>query len=303
MSRERYSYCFLRYHHDSISGEFGNIGILLWAPDSQFLGFKCSGRYSRLSKFFLDFEADDYRGLVSRLETQFSELSIEYAKDKYLPRVLEIPKSARDLALQIIPEDDGAIRWSRSQGGLTENPEVELEAIYQRFIGAKNQSSITERRNDKVVYDEVYKPVFEDAVVKPLIKSYTVVSPLVSHDFEKAWQNGCWNVYETLSFDYADTESIESKALKWDGKVRHLSEASNQPKVHLLLGSSREGHLKAYSKAKDILASSRNRSGVILIEENEVADFSNELRAKVTEHLNSGLYIDGEDEETFQIQS
>lgn len=285
MSQERYSYCFLRYHHDLIGGEFANIGVLLWAPDSQYLGFRCSSRYSRLSKFFLDFESDDYRGLVSRLATQFDRLAEEYAKDKYLPAIIEKPKSARDLAMMVIPEDEGAIRWSKSQGGITKSPEIELEVIFERFIVSKNVAIQSDRRDDKCVYDSVYKSVFEDSVIKPVIKPHKVESTLAEYHFNNAWKNGAWNVYETLSFDYADRDRLEGKAYKWDSQVRHLAEAQSPPKIHLLLGEPREEHRDIYNKSKDILASSRCDTGVVLVEENEVADFTEDLRSKVVAHL------------------
>lgn len=288
MKRERYSYCFLRYHHDLIGGEFGNIGVLLWAPDSQFLGFRCSSRYSRLSKFFLEFDSDDYRGLVARLVTQFDHLAEEYGKGQYLSAVKENPKSARELAIMVVPEDDGAIRWSKSQGGLTESPELELEVIYERFINSKNTIIQSDRRSDKAVYESVYKPVFEDAVIRPVIKPYCVKSSLAEHEFAQAWKNGAWNVFETLSFDYADSERLEGKAYKWDSQVRHLAEANDPAKIHLLLGEPRGDHQRVYGKAKDILASSRNDTGIVLIEEDEVADFKNDLRAKVEAHLADG---------------
>jgi len=36
MSLEPYSFCFLRYVHEPLSGEFANVGVLLWAPESRF---------------------------------------------------------------------------------------------------------------------------------------------------------------------------------------------------------------------------------------------------------------------------
>ena len=45
MSLERYSFCFLRYVHEPLSGEFANVGVLLWAPQSRFLGFRASKKY------------------------------------------------------------------------------------------------------------------------------------------------------------------------------------------------------------------------------------------------------------------
>jgi hypothetical protein len=303
MKRERYSYCFLRYHHDLIGGEFGNIGVLLWAPDSQFLGFRCSSRYSRLSKFFLDFDSDDYRGLVSRLVTQFDHLAVEYAQGKYLSAIKENPQSARELAIMVVPDDDGAIRWSNSQGGLTENPELELEVIYERFINSKNTPIHSDRRDDKAVFESIYKPVFDDEVIKPVIQSYHVKSVLAEHEFAKAWKNGAWNVFETLSFDYADGDRIEGKAYKWDSQVRHLADANEPPKIHLLLGEPRGDHRRVYDKAKDILASSRNDTGVELIGEDEVADFKNELRSKVEAHIASQYNVaESEEKNTIDIR-
>ena len=42
MNLERYSFRFLRYVHEPLSGEYANVGVLLWAPQSRFLGFRAS---------------------------------------------------------------------------------------------------------------------------------------------------------------------------------------------------------------------------------------------------------------------
>ncbi|MCB1093193.1 MAG: DUF3037 domain-containing protein, partial [Verrucomicrobiae bacterium] len=52
VSLEPYSFCFLRYVHEPLSGEFANVGVLLWAPQSRFLGFRASEKFRRLSRFF-----------------------------------------------------------------------------------------------------------------------------------------------------------------------------------------------------------------------------------------------------------
>ncbi len=285
MNKQRYSYCFLRYHHDLIGGEFANIGVLLWAPNSNFLGFRCSQRYGRLSQFFTEFEPDDYRGLVSRLQTQFDGLSEEYKNLPDFPALLEDPKSAKELAIKIIPDDDGAIQWSRSKGGLCKNPKLELDSIFETYIASHNKVAISSRRNDKCVYDAVYKPVFEQQVVRSVIKPCFVKSRLAEHFFQNSWKNGSLNVFETLSFDYSDSDRLEGKAYKWDSQIRHLAKAEQSPNIHLLLGSPRDEHKKAYGKAKDILASSKSDTRVILVEEDEVEGFENDLVSKVTSHL------------------
>ena len=43
------------YVHEPLSGEFPNVGVLLWAPGARFLGFKASQKFRRLSHFLHGF--------------------------------------------------------------------------------------------------------------------------------------------------------------------------------------------------------------------------------------------------------
>jgi hypothetical protein len=281
MSQQPYSFCFLRYHHDIVTGEFANVAVLLWAPESKYLGFKSCRRYGRLSKFFGKFASEDYPSLMKRLDTRFDRLAESYIEHNFFPEFEVLPKSASALAIQIVPEDDGALRWSPSQGGLTEHPEVELAAIYEKFIGSKNEAPVSNRRDEKIVYETSYKSAFENVDVKPFIRPFVAEAPLVTHEFGQAWKNGAWNVYEPISLDYAEEESIANKAYRWDSRARHLCEVEEPPKIHFLLGAPRDGHEQAYGKAKDILYSSHQETNVSLIEENEAADFAAALHDRV----------------------
>lgn len=51
MSLELYSFCFLRYIHDLLSAEFVNVGVVLWALQSGYLGYRFTSRFRRLSRF------------------------------------------------------------------------------------------------------------------------------------------------------------------------------------------------------------------------------------------------------------
>ena len=50
----KYQYQILRYIHDQFTGEFGNVGIVLYVPETNFLRCKVVSRYARLSDFFGD---------------------------------------------------------------------------------------------------------------------------------------------------------------------------------------------------------------------------------------------------------
>ncbi|MDF1740803.1 MAG: DUF3037 domain-containing protein [Verrucomicrobiales bacterium] len=279
MSFEPYSFCFLRYVHDPLSGEFANVGVVLWAPESQFLGFRFSSKFRRLSRFFQDFESGDYRQLVSRVGTQFERLQQEIRSDQARLSFEKVPEHARDLALKVVPQDDNALQWSLSGGGVTESPEQELEALFQESVGRHYEADSRSRRDDAVVFRQVYSRAFEAPDVKPHIQEHRVEAPLASHKFDYAWKNGVWNVYQPLSFDLKRAEDIHEKAYRWDSRTRYLSQADEQPDIHLLLGRPTDSGLKkAYGMAKDILFDSHR---IQIIEEDEASDFAVQLASEV----------------------
>ncbi len=147
MISEPYSFCFLRYVHEPLSGEFANVGVLLWAPGSRFLGFRASHKFRRLSGFFLGFQQQGYRNMIARIETQFEKLAVRLLDPQDTPPFKEAPKSARDLALQVIPHDDAALQWSLSGGGMAESPSQELEMLFQEAV-SRHYDSVEEARRD-----------------------------------------------------------------------------------------------------------------------------------------------------------
>lgn len=278
MSFERYSFCFLRYVHEPLSGEFANLGVLLWAPQSRFLGFKASRKYQRLSHFFHGFQQQDHRQLIARIDTQFQQLADKLSGSQAEMEFPEAPESARDLALKVIPHDDAALQWSLSGGGLTDSPAAELETLFHEAVARHYESVEEARRNDEAVYRQVFSNAFESPVVKPHMHAYEVTAPLASHVFPQAWKNGVWNVYQPLSFDLKRGETIKNKAHRWESLTRFLMQSPESPKIHLLLGAPSGDQRKDYAKAKDVLHYSPD---VVLIEEDEAADFARELEQRV----------------------
>jgi hypothetical protein len=279
MSLEPYSFCFLRYVHEPLSGEFANVGVLLWAPDSRFLGFRASQKFRRLSHFFHGFHQQDYRNLIARIETQFEKLAAVLANPQAVLPFDEAPKSARELALRVIPHDDAALQWSLSAGGITDSPSDELEGLFQEAV-ARHYDSVDEaRRDDATIYREFYKRAFESPVVKPHVHEHEVKAPHASHVFSHAWKNGVWNVYQPLSFDLKRSENIRHKAFQWESLTRWLTESPEKPNIYLLLAGPTGDQRKAYGDAKDLLHASGSVKKII--EEDEAQDFARELESRV----------------------
>jgi hypothetical protein len=49
----------LRYVHDVASGEFANVGVVLYSPEARFTGALCRDTHGRISKMFPDMNLND----------------------------------------------------------------------------------------------------------------------------------------------------------------------------------------------------------------------------------------------------
>lgn len=279
MNPQPYSFCFLRYVHEPLSGEFANVGVLLWAPGSRFLGFRASRKFARLSHFFHGFQQQDHRLLIGRIDTQFQKLAAELIAPQASLPFPESPGSARELALLVIPHDDAALQWSPSGGGLSDDPERELELLFHEAVSRHYDQAEDARRNDAAIYREIYSPAFESPRVKPLVTEHEVTTPLASHTFPQAWKNGVWNVYQPLSLDLKLSENIKAKAFRWESLTRFLANAPEKPNITLLLAEPESAQRRAYEEARDVLHSS---GAVTLIEENEASDFARDMERRIS---------------------
>ena len=69
-----YYYQLLRYIHDQFTGEFVNLGIVVYSPEQQFLKAKVTQRYSRITSLFpeargryITTSAKDFENYINRI--------------------------------------------------------------------------------------------------------------------------------------------------------------------------------------------------------------------------------------------
>jgi hypothetical protein len=274
MKAYEFSYCILRYRRDPDAGEFANIGVALWCPQTRFLGFQACPRYGRLTHFFGDLDVDGYRRLIGYVERQFQEL----AADLFQTSLFEpAAASVLDLAARVVPIDDGSLVWGALRGGLTPDPNAEVSRLFNRYVGSLNEKTERASRSDKEIFRDVFKRAF-DPIAKH-IQAYKVVAPRTHHVFGQAWKNGVWNVYEPLSLDLLTPESIEEKAERWLGRGTLLMEAKAPPRIHFLVGKPRiASNIEAFEGACEVL---RIVPEAVVIDEDQADEFTVSLQQQV----------------------
>ena len=123
-----FQFLTLRYLHDAITGEFVNLGVVVFVP-GEFLGARFNLRTSRLRAVFGQVEKPHLKSLLGYLDRRIQSLASELSGS-----LIQRTKKLEELLHTILPPDDSAVQWSSSLGGLTSNPEEELGRLFSRLV-------------------------------------------------------------------------------------------------------------------------------------------------------------------------
>jgi hypothetical protein len=274
-----FTYTILRYVHDIATGEFVNMGVALYAPEAKYISAICSPRYGRLSKMFLDVNGDHLRGLMRYIQARFEECAVKLNSELPLEGM---PKTIMEIAHSILPRDDSSLQWSEANGGLTEDPGATLEQLYARLVEKYEQKPQVASRQDDDVW-KVYRKELESKQVLARMQPKRIIAKDYEHEFDHAWKNGCWNLYQPVSMDLLDAESILDKANRWLGRATNLKDAPDDFRLWLLIGEpSLEKLRPVYAKALNILNKLPVKKDIV--QEQEAQKFSVELADEMAKH-------------------
>jgi hypothetical protein len=277
MKSVAYQFSILRYVHDTVTQEFVNVGVAVYAPGVGFLRTRCTENYARISRMFLKIDGAQYRQIVHYIESQVS------AREKRFDCSFQFePPPTLDTVLrEILPRDDSAFRFSEVGVGTTGDPRRALDDLYRRHV---EQYLASERptRDDEEVW-RVFREPLDRKNITPLLRPKRIVAPLFEYEFKRAWRNGVWHLYEPVSFDLVEEYSVLDKANRWLGRGENLSESDEPFRMYLLLGEPRDSTMRSsFRKARSILNKIPVQKEFIL--ESERDAFADELAQEIEEH-------------------
>jgi hypothetical protein len=139
---------------------------------------------------------------------------------------------------------------------------------------------------------KAFRDAFEARNLTSALTPKRITAPDYDYEFDRAWRNGVWNVYEPVSpdltdgdltdGDLADGTTILDKANSWLGKATTLSRSSEAHQIYLLVGAPhREGLETVFSRAQNIL---RRAPDVKIVHESEADQFAARLAREMAEH-------------------
>ena len=271
-----YTFVTLRYVHDVVTGEFANVGVVLYAPEQRYLEARFTTSYERLNALFVKIDHANYRNLIRYLSNRFVELATEVRDGLNLVPVQGI----EELVRRVLPKDDSSLQWSAPGGGFSANPGETVGQLYARMIERYSRTGEVASRNDEDIA-KPFKARLKKAAEK--LQEKRVEARDYQYEFHYAWKNSIWHLYEPVSFDLMDPGSIVEKANRWLGRGVALHDSKERFKIHFLLGEPKQpGTAKAFESAKHLLEKIPGQKE--LVSESEVDAFADSVAADIISH-------------------
>jgi hypothetical protein len=278
-----YSSITLRYMHDVVTGEFANIGVVLYSPEQRLLEARFATSYERLNAIFLRIDHLHYRALMRYMANRFEEIAADLRDGLHVRPLTALNEIVR----QVLPPDDSSLQWSEPGGGFTDDPSKTLDELYKRIVERYVAGAEQVSRSD----EEIAKP-FKAKLGRALEKlaEKKIETKDYQYDFRFAWKNEIWHLYEPVSFDLVDPGSIREKANKWLGRGVALNDAKEEFKIHFLLGEPHQDeNKKAFENAIHLL--SKIPAQKELVRENAMDRFAEHVAEQLGSHEASEMVL------------
>ena len=279
MSKHPYTYTVLRYVHDTGTGEFANVGVVLTSPAVGYADAILRPTYGRLSKMFPGMDGDHFRRVIRHIQSRLEEISARMREEMNLG---DRPSNALELAHRVIAPDDSAFQWSPMGSGVTSDLPSVLEKIYEAMVTRYDEQARSESRSDEAVW-KVFRTGLETRMVLSRFGPKTISVADDEVVFSHAWQNQKWHCLETVSFDLMQPQSIKDKAHAWLGRITSIREAREPFKLYYLVG---EPHLERSRRAFEQALNVLHKTPVTheIVREEEADSFAASMADQVSSH-------------------
>ncbi len=227
-----FEYQLLQFQPDKVSGEFLNIGVIVFDVAEQRLAFDLLSKAGGIGQIF---EGAPTRYLTKQLNTLFTGLNkIKRSLENDLP--LNRYGSVEEITHAIFPRDDSALLFSEIRKTLGVLIETVAEELGDRMITIRHlDKGRDDFKSDKDLWAKVYRRYFDERNISQYLEPRTITTKYAEITFDHSWKNGHINFFESVNFDLIHEDSIKNKVRRWAGQIDEL--ATSNEDLHLYLFS------------------------------------------------------------------
>jgi len=268
----KYQYQIIRYIHDRVTGEFVNVGLIMFEPTSKYLQCQVITKYNRISHFFADINGSFLIATLKQFQHQVSEISKsldEFAANHDF-------KDLSSVSDFILHKDDSALVTTEVKYGVDIQADAAFEDLYHRIV--EQYIDDVELHTDQQAWQTIYKHYFDSAGITSKLHKHTIKTKKDTFDFDKAWKNGVWNCYEAVTFDLKRTDAIKNKVYKWSGILKELETSEESIKLYLLTTSPKTNQNLETFITSTLTDHQTDKIHVSVITEAEAAQFAERVK-------------------------
>ena len=278
-----YSMITLRYVHDVVTGSLRTSGWCFTRPSGGFWKRVSPPRSERLNAIFLKIDHAHFRAMMRYMANEFDEVSAEIRDGLSVPPVTALTEIAR----RVLPQDDSSLQWSEQGGGFSDDPAGTVGELYrrlvERYIPGVEQAGRT--------VEEIVKPFkgrLGEASAK--LSPKRIEANDYQYQFRFGWRNAIWHLYEPVTFDLVDPNSIREKAVRWYGRSAALQETPEEFKIHFLLGEPRQpGTEEAFKNALHLLSTAPGQKEIV--RERDIEELAARVAEEIAGHASSEMVL------------
>lgn len=227
---KKYEYQILRYMPDQVSGEFLNIGILMFGPKERAFFYEFINSRQRISAAFHGIESVHIMRKLKILRENLDELKIHQSGKLELRDI----SSVSFYSTRILKHDDSALQFSEVKKGMDISIESAFRDIKNRMLYKWVVDNDYEYRSDEDVWRDSYKKHFKKAGLTEKMVSRSVITETDTLKFDQAYKNGVWNYFQPINLNLKKDDSIKNKVYKWKGKISEMQTANEDMKLIFL---------------------------------------------------------------------
>ena len=275
---KKYYYQIIRYVHDHFTGEFVNVGVIVFSKEHNFLGCKTIHKYQRITHLFPEANRKTISHILRYLENEIQAEGLMLDE-------LQDSSDRIDVVLNtVLSNDNNTFQFTDPKAAIDIDLQVALDDLYLQLVEKyypRDKEKQTLSDND--VWRITYKSHFEKYGILDRLKPHKVKVPNDEITFSLSWKNEIWHNYEPLSLELKKKDNIKEKVYKWAGKLQALKLADEALYISFLT-SLHPNHEDVLSFIKEYLQTSEGKLKVDVVTADQAENVAKSIKMQMVEH-------------------
>ena len=249
-------YAIVRFMPFIETGEFGNAGVVLFAPSARFFGFKVLGqRVSRITNFFEQMESKVFRASMHATREELQRVSDMLKGLGTDRRFKSLDREASThLWLEMLKPRESMVRFSESRLAMAADPQAKLGELFayyveRNFVTKEYQEKALERGVRGFLKSAQLDTRFHEMRVGN--DEYNAMFPFVAMDGEQPVK-----AIKPLRLDHAQPFQIIDHGGQWRVRIEALKKRDLLPgKVLFAINGENSGESASARARREVVAS------------------------------------------------